>query len=72
KATKHYEHVIELAGESFLAQKDRAERALERNDLLNNPVAFAEPEAAPIPEPIEGDPVSPDPAFPTLPLPPAE
>ncbi len=70
KAAKHYEQIIELAGEAFVVQADRAQRALDRIDLLKNPVAFAEPEVAP--EPIEGGTVAPDPAFPPLPLPPAE
>lgn len=63
-AASHYDKVIELAGETFLTQADRAQRALDRLDLLKDPVAFAPAEIAPIPEvqPIE------DPA-PALPLP---
>lgn len=72
KAGKHYEQIIELAGESFLVQADRAKRAMDRIDLLKSPVAFAEPQDTPAPEPTEGGTVNPDPAFPPLPLPPTE
>lgn len=64
KAESHYKKIIELAGETFLNQADRAQRALDRLDLLKDPVAFAPEEVVPIPEvePID------DPA-PALPLP---
>lgn len=45
KATKHYEQIIELAGETFVGQADRAQRGLERIDQLRNPIAFSKPEA---------------------------
>jgi len=55
KAAKHYEQVIELAGESFVIQADRAQRALDRIDLLKTPVAFSPPEAVqPTPTPTPG------------------
>lgn len=73
KAASHYEKVIELAGETFVNQGDRAQRALDRLDLLKNPVAFSPPEAVeptplliPADEPGTGDPL---PALPPLPLP---
>ncbi|MFK7790863.1 MAG: tetratricopeptide repeat protein [Phycisphaeraceae bacterium] len=74
KAKKHYEQVIELAGDAFVTQADRAQRALDRIDLLKSPVAFAEPEAAvaPAPQPVEDDADSPKPALPLLPVPPVE
>lgn len=49
KAASHYDKVIELAGETYLNQADRAQRALDRLDLLKDPVAFAEPEVS-VPE----------------------
>lgn len=68
KAAKHYGQVIELAGESFVVQANRAQRALDRIDLLKAPIAFAPPEIAPEPAPIgEGDGT-----VPILPVPPAE
>lgn len=75
KAAKHYEQVIELAGESFLTQADRAKRALDRIDLLKNPIAFAEPEEEPLPVPqpsSEGGSDDAVPALPLLPVPPVE
>ncbi|MEM6504328.1 MAG: tetratricopeptide repeat protein [Planctomycetota bacterium] len=69
KAAGHYGSIIELAGESFVAQSDRAQRALDRIDLLKNPVAFAAPEVEP---PSEVPAVDPVPALPPLPTPPAE
>ena len=54
KAASHYKKVIALAGETFLAQADRAQRSLERLELLKNPIAFAPPEEelpAPVPAP---------------------
>ncbi|MEM9346019.1 MAG: tetratricopeptide repeat protein [Planctomycetota bacterium] len=69
KAAGHYESIIGLAGESFVAQAGRAQRAMDRIDLLKNPVAFAPPEIEPAPE---GDVVDPVPALPPLPTPPTE
>ncbi|MGB1126324.1 MAG: tetratricopeptide repeat protein [Phycisphaeraceae bacterium] len=67
KASKHYELLIELAGETFAIQADRAKRALDRVDLLKNPVAFAPPIVV---EPTTPDPIDPQPApAPPLPLP---
>lgn len=71
KAAKHYGQVIELAGESFVVQADRAQRAMDRIDQLKNPIAFSEPEVVPEVAPI-GDVATPDPALPLLPVPPAE
>jgi predicted negative regulator of RcsB-dependent stress response len=71
KAAKHYEQIIELAGESFLVQADRAQRALDRIDLLKNPVAFAA-EVTAEPEPIEGGTIEPGSEAPSLPIIPAE
>jgi predicted negative regulator of RcsB-dependent stress response len=66
KAAKHYEQVIELAGESYLTQADRAQRALDRIDLLKTPIAFSPPLAIdPAPAPVEPESDSPKP----LPLP---
>jgi len=73
KAASHYDKVIELAGETFLAQADRAKRSLERMALLKDPIAFAPPEEepAPAPPPAPGidDPADRIPALPPLPLP---
>lgn len=73
KAAEHYKQLGELAGDVFVTQADRAKRALERIDLLKNPVAFAEPEQ-PIVEPEqEGTEAGePKPELPPLPAPPAE
>ena len=73
KAKTHYDDVIELASKTFVIQADRAQRALDRIDLLKNPVAFAPPEAAPEFAPIDsGADLLPElPPLP-LPLPPAE
>jgi len=68
EAAKHYQQVIELAGESFVIQADRAQRALDRIDLLKNPIAFSPPLAVePTPAPVEEE-ADPAPALP-LPLP---
>ena len=76
KAATHYNKIIELAGETFLAQADRAKRALDRMDLLKDPIAFAPPEEAPAPTPPPApgsdDPADRIPSLPPLPLPPAE
>jgi predicted negative regulator of RcsB-dependent stress response len=64
-AQTHYATIIELAGEAFAIQADRAKRATDRIDLLKNPIAFAPPEAAP--EPTPGGETLPD--LPPLPLP---
>ena len=74
KAASHYEKVIELAGETFVNQADRAQRALDRLDLLKSPVAFSPPapvDPAPLVTPDDefgsgGDPL---PVLPPLPLP---
>lgn len=72
KAASHYEKIIELSGETFVTQGDRAQRALDRLDLLKNPIAFSPPEAIdpalllpPEGEPGAGDPL---PVLPPLPL----
>ncbi|MGB0767784.1 MAG: tetratricopeptide repeat protein [Phycisphaeraceae bacterium] len=44
EAETHYQQIIELAGDTFLIQADRAQRSMDRLDLLKNPIAFAEPE----------------------------
>lgn len=72
QAKTHYEAIIELAGDSFLTQADRAQRAVDRIDLLKSPIAFAPPEDEPllIPDPVDqGEPDSAQPALPPLPLP---
>lgn len=68
KATKHYEQMIELAGETFVVQADRAQRGLERVDRLRNPIAFSQPEAEIVPPTEEGS----DESESTLPVPPVE
>lgn len=75
KAKKHYEEVIALAGEAFSTQGNRAQRALDRIDLLKNPIAFAEPQAETTitPEPSDiDDNGEPKPELPILPVPPVE
>ncbi len=72
KAAKHYEQVIEVAGESFLVQADRAKRALDRIDRLKTPIAFAEPEAAPVVPPTEEGSEEPKAELPLLPVPPVD
>ena len=68
KAAKHYGQVIELAGESFVVQADRAQRSLDRIDLLKNPIAFAPPEIVLEPAPIDGGAET----LPLLPVPPTD
>lgn len=74
EVAKHYQSIIDLAGETFINHADRAQRALDRIDLLKKPIAFALPEVAepapisppgdlPTEAPTEGT------ALPPLPLP---
>ncbi len=75
-ATAQYEAIIELAGDTFVNQADRAQRALERIDLLKDPVAFSPPEEVePFEFPTPGDqPADPEPLpeLPALPVPAGE
>lgn len=69
-AQSQYNAIIELAGDTFVNHANRAKRALDRIDLLKDPVAFSPPEEVePFELPTPGDqPADPD-ALPPLPLP---
>lgn len=48
-AAGHYNSIIDLAGEAFINHANRAQRALDRIDLLKSPVAFSPPEESGLP-----------------------